>query len=358
VTPERRIAFLVPDDIENPARPSGGNEYDRRLAAGLRDDGWAVDVRPAAVAPAIAQATADIPDGSVVVVDGLFTAPAVDELVAQATRSRLVPLMHMSMAVAPPGHDPSGAADAERCVLERAAAVIATSEWLRRQLVTRQGIDPGRVWAAPPGVDAAPLARPSPAGNRLLCVAPVAPHKGHDVLVDALARLSDLDWTCTCAGSLDRDPDFATTVRAGAADRGIGDRIAFAGVRTRPELDADYAASDLLVLPTRSESYGMVLTEALARGLPVVASDVGGVAQAVTGALWRAGTSAAVPGTLVPPDDPQALADRLRGWLTDAGLRAEWRRRARQRRRRLPGWEGTARRAATVIERVAAPRVS
>jgi glycosyltransferase involved in cell wall biosynthesis len=102
----------------------------------------------------------------------------------------------------------------------------------------------------------------------------------------------------------------------------------------------------------------MVLTEALARGLPVVASDVGGVAQAVTGALWGAGTSAAVPGTLVPPGDPHALADRLRGWLTDAGLRAEWRRRARQRRRRLPGWEGTARRAATVIERVAAPRVS
>jgi glycosyltransferase involved in cell wall biosynthesis len=266
-------------------------------------------------------------------------------------------LMHMSMAAAPPGHDSPGAAEAERSVLGLAAAVIATSEWLGEQLVTRQRVDPKQLAIAPPGADRADLATPSPSGGRLLCVAPVAPHKGHDVLVDALARLADIDWTCTCVGSLDRDADFATAVRTAAARHGLGDRIGFAGVRTRSELAADYAASDLLVLPTRSESYGMVLTEALARGLPVVASDVGGVAEAATGTTRGTHTGAAVPGALVPPGDAAALADRLRTWLTDAAVRAQWRRRAGQRRLRLPDWAATVRQAARAIERASVPRV-
>jgi len=355
VTPDRPITFVVPDGIDSAARPSGGNEYDRRLIAGLRDDGWAVDVRPVAGPDAVEHAIAGLTDASVVLVDGLLAAPAAGVLAAQAARLRLVMLMHMSMVVAPPGHDQPGAAAAERSVLGGAAAIVTTSEWLRQQIVTRQCIDADRVSAAPPGVEQAPAALPSPSGNRLLCVAPVAPHKGHDVLVDALARLSELEWTCRCVGSLDRDADFATTVRAALARHGIADKMVFAGVRTRSELAGDYAASDLLVLPTRSESYGMVLTEALARGLPVVASDVGGVVEAATGATMRAGS--AFPGALVPPDDPDALAGQLRIWLTDAGTRAEWRRRARERRVRLRGWDVTVRSAARVIERASAQRV-
>jgi len=357
VTPDRQIAFIVPDDIDNPARPTGGNEYDRRLIAGLRDDGWTVDARHVAGSDALERAIVDLADRSVVVVDGLLAVPAAGVLTAQAARLRLVMLMHMSMTVAPPGHDRPGAAAAERSVLGVAAAVITTSEWLRRQIVARHCVDPERVSAAPPGVEQAPVALPSPSGNRLLCVAPVAPHKGHDVLVDALAQLSELAWTCTCAGSLDRDADFATTVRASVAEQGVADRIVFAGVRTRSELADHYAASDLLVLPTRSESYGMVLTEALARGLPVVASDVGGVVEAATGATARVGARAAFPGALVPPADADALAEQLRLWLTDAGIRAEWRRRAQQRRLTLPGWGVSLRSAKSAIERVSAQHV-
>jgi glycosyltransferase involved in cell wall biosynthesis len=353
VTSDRRIACIVPDDIDNPARPSGGNEYDRRLVHGLRAHGWAVDVRCAAGPDAVAHAIADLADGSVVLVDGLFVAQDAGVLVAGAARLRLVVLMHMSMAIAPPGHGRPGAADEERCVLAAAAGVIATSDWLRQQLVTRHGVDPERVSVAPPGVQPAPVAPPSPSGNRLICVAPVAAHKGHDVLVDALARLPDLEWTCTCVGSLDRDSGFASGVRAAVAEQGIGDRMVFAGVHTRSELADDYAASDLLVLPTRSESYGMVLTEALARGLPVIASDVGGVVEAATGTTKRAGASADFPGALVAPDDADALAEQLRLWLTDARTRTEWRRRAGERRLRLQGWDTTVRRVAHAIERAA-----
>jgi glycosyltransferase involved in cell wall biosynthesis len=363
MTPDRRIAFVVPDDLDRPVRPTGGTEYDRRLVAGLRGEGWAVEVRPVAapwtdgkaMAGEVADVLAHLADGSVALVDGLLAAPAAGVFAAHAARLRLVLLMHMSMAVAPPGHGGPGAAAAERSVLRVAAAVVASSEWLRQQIVTGHDVTPQRVSAAPPGAESAPATPPSPAGDRLLCVAPVAPHKGHDVLVDALARLPGLSWTCRCVGSLDTEPDFVAAVRRAAQAHGLGDRIAFAGVRSRSELADDYAASDLLVLPTRSESYGMVLTEALSRGLPVVASDVGGVGEAATGTAPSAGSSVAVPGALVPPDDPDALADALRLWLTDVRTRSEWRRRALQRRLQLPGWDVTARRVASAIARASSP---
>ncbi len=128
-----------------------------------------------------------------------------------------------------------------------------------------------RVHVAEPGVEPASPTTPSPDGSRLLCVAAVAPHKGHDILIEALAELADLTWTCVCAGSLDRDPGFAARIALRAKESGLDDRITFAGARTGADLDSAYASADLLVVPSRGESYGMVVTEALARGIPVVA---------------------------------------------------------------------------------------
>ena len=110
----------------------------------------------------------------------------------------------------------------------------------------------------------------------------------------------------------------------------------FAGPLTGAELERAYAAADLLVLPSHAETYGMVVTEALARGLPVVASDVGGVTEAL--GHGRDGTR---PGLLVPPGDPAALGAALRAWLGDAGLRGRLRRAARERRASLRGWPAT-----------------
>ena len=120
--------------------------------------------------------------------------------------------------------------------------------------------------------------------------------------------------------------------------------IHFTGPRTGADLDATYAAADLFVLPSRAETYGMVITEALARGLPVLATAVGGVPEAL-------GTAAdgTLPGRLIPPDDPEALAGALRDWLTDPGLRARWRGAARSRRAGLPTWDDTARSLLTAL---------
>ena len=155
------------------------------------------------------------------------------------------------------------------------------------------------------------------------------------MLLDALATATDLSWRCACVGSLDRDPAFADGVRRATRNEGLGDRVRFPGPRTGPELDRAYAAADLLVLASHAETYGMVVTEALARGLPVLAAEVGGVTEAL-----GHGEDGTRPGLLVPPGDPAALGAALRAWLGDAELRGRLRRAARERRASLRGLAG------------------
>ncbi len=124
---------------------------------------------------------------------------------------------------------------------------------------------------------------------------------------------------------------------------GLDDRVTLAGALTGPALSAAYAAADLTVLPSRHETYGMVATESLARGVPVLASDVGGVREAL-------GTP--LPGLLVPADDPSSLADALGSWLTDAPLRGRLQALAADRRSTLSGWDRTATELAEVLEAV------
>jgi glycosyltransferase involved in cell wall biosynthesis len=306
----RTVHFIVPEGIHDPARPSGGNTYDRRLSQELAALGWTVHEHDIT-------ALDRLPDDAVVLLDGLIASPAPDVLVPHARRLRQVVLLHMPIGDA-----------REAAVLAAATAVVTTSEWSRRRL----GL-PDRVYVAEPGVDPAELAPGTPAGGALLCVAAVTPHKGHDVLLHALATLPDLAWRCTCVGSLDRDPDFAD----GVCRRADG-RVRFLGPRTGPGLERAYAAADLLVLPSYAETYGMVVTEAIARGVPVVASDVGGVPEALGGG-----------GLLVPPGDPAALGAALRSWLTDRGMRDRLRRAARERRATLRGWNETAAVVADVL---------
>ena len=331
------VHFIVPDGIDDPARPSGGNTYDRRVREGLVALGWAVHEHEVPDAPALARAVERIPDGAVVLLDGLIASGAPEALVPEAGRLRQVVLVHMPFGHRPPNGDAGAMRARERDVLAAAAAVVTTSAWSRRRLGELYGLPADRVHVAEPGVDAAGLAPGTAAGDALLCVAAVTPHKGHDVLLAALATATDLSWRCACVGSLDRAPAFADHVRRRAWEGGLRDRVGFAGPRTGPGLDAAYAAADLLVLPSHAETYGMVVTEALARGLPVIATEVGGV----TEALGR-GEDGTRPGMLVPPGDPAALGDALRTWLGDAALRARLRRAARERRASLRPWPATA----------------
>ena len=349
------VHVVVPEGIDDPARPSGGNSYDRRVCLGLAEAGWSVREhavpgswpRPdAASYTALAAVVQGIPDDAVVLLDGLVASTAPQVLVLEAGRLRLVTLVHM-----PLGHDPAddGARMREGAVLSAAASVVTTSRWARQTLLELYELPGDRVHVAEPGVDAAALAPGTANAGALLCVAAVIPGKGHDVLLDALATLTDLPWRCLCAGPLDGDPAFAEGLRRRVGDRGLADRVSFPGPLIGDGLARSYEAADLLVLASRSETYGMVVTEALARGLPVVATEVGGVPEAL-----GHGAGGDRPGLLVPPGDGAALAAALRVWLADAELRRRLRRAAGERRASLSGWSTTASVVSGVLAEAAA----
>jgi glycosyltransferase involved in cell wall biosynthesis len=221
---------------------------------------------------------------------------------------------------------------------------VATSAWCRRRLAELYQLSASRIHVAEPGVDPAELATGTAGGGALLCVAAVTFDKGHDVLLDALAASSDLSWHCVCVGSLDRDRTFVERLRRRALDAGLDRRVEFPGPRTGVDLEDSYAAADLLVLASRAETYGMVVTEALAHGLPVAVAEVGGVAEALGHA-----PGGIRPGLLVPPDDAPALGAALRAWLADAELRRRLRGAALERRESLSAWSTTTSGIAAVL---------
>ncbi|HEX3975462.1 MAG TPA: glycosyltransferase family 4 protein [Solirubrobacteraceae bacterium] len=347
------VYAVLPDGIDDPARPSGGNVYDRHVCGELAALGWSVhehavcgfwDRPDTASFAALAGVVERIPDDAVVLLDGLVASTAPEVLVPQSRRLRLVVLVHMPLGHRPSDGETDEARRREGAVLSAAAAVVTTSAWTRQRLLELYPLPADRMHVAPPAVDAAGLATATAEGEALLCVAALTYDKGHDVLLDALASIRDLPWDCVCVGRADRDPAFVDGLRRRLREHGLRDRVHFPGPRTGAALEGSYAAADLMVLASRSETYGMVVAEALARGVPVVATNVGGVTEAL-----GHGAGEIRPGLLVAPGDPAALATALRAWLGDGELRERWRRAARERRASLPRWPATASAIAGVL---------
>jgi glycosyltransferase involved in cell wall biosynthesis len=343
----RTVTFVMPGNVGDPSVASGGNVYDLKMCEHLRARRIAVPgTWPSADPATLAQALAALPDGELVVLDGLVACAWPEVVAASAGRLRMVVLVHMPLADET-GLDPELAADLdrrERATLHTACAVVATSPWSAGRLIEHHDLDPNRVHVVAPGTDHAPLAGGTDGRSELLCVAAVTPHKGQDLLVSALAELTDLPWACVCVGPLLRDPVFAGQVRALIDRHGLVDRVVLAGPRSGDALEASYAAADLIVLPSRAETYGMVVAEALMRGIPVLAMAAGAVADT----LGRA-PDGSVPGILVPEREPAALASALRRWLTEPDLPDRLRASARRRRESLSGWADASGELATVL---------
>ncbi|MFF5081637.1 glycosyltransferase family 4 protein [Actinoplanes sp. NPDC000266] len=330
---------VLPGGIDDPAAPSGGNRYDRAVLCRLHRDVHELAIGGTWPSPspasrrALQWALADIPDGALVLVDGLVGCGVPELLAPHAGRLRMAVLVHLPLSDET-GLTAEQAADLrakERAALHLATTVIATSEAAAAHVAAMHGLP--RVEVAAPGVGRFPAAEPHPDGHRLLCVASVSPRKGQDLLVGALENeLPGLRWKCTFAGALVNPVPY------------LSGRIQFVGPLAGADLDAAYANTDLFVLPSRNETYGMVVTEALARGIPVLATAVGGVPEAL------GTTPLGLPGMLVPPEDRTALAAALRDWLTDPALRASLRAAALQRRETLPSWTATAERVTEILD--------
>lgn len=332
--------------------PTGGYGYDRQLIARLPDhgvtalplglgDGFPFP-NPARAAAALDRLAATAP-GTVLLVDGLALGALPAEGLARLGRP-LVGLVHHPLALegdlAP---EMAAALEAgERAALSTCAAVIAVSPETRRVLVSRYAVPPRAITLALPGT--APAERSAADGDppRLLAVGSLTPRKGHGVLLDALETLGDLDWRLAIAGPA-HDAATAAMLERRVAGRADG-RIRLAGPLDAARLDGLYAASDVLVHPAFYEGYGMVLAEALRRGLPIVCTTGGAAGETVPDAA----------GLKVPPGDAPALAAALRRVIGDPALRRRLADGAFTAGQRLPTWDETARIVAGVLAGVEA----
>ena len=332
------IAFAIPGDID---LSTGGYAYDRRLLAEWREMG--IEARRVALPDSFPFPTeADLsqtgrailsqPFDDTLLIDGLAYG-AFPESIAAGLAGRVVALVHHPLGLET-GLEPQQAQlllARETAALRYARAVVTTSAAMKRLLATDFGVDEARITIALPGVDPAPRATGEPADGplRLLAVGAIVPRKGYHILVEALASLRDRNWHLTIVGAGDRAPETMRDLTGRIAAAGLGDRILLAGAVDDTTLAEAYDRADLFVMPSLFEGYGMVLTEALARGLPIICTTGGAAAETAPDAAalkvmpGEAGALAKAIASLIDaPARRSALADAA--WAAAATL-PRWR---------------------------------
>jgi glycosyltransferase involved in cell wall biosynthesis len=338
----REAAFLIPGDLHT---RTGGTVYDRRLLETLNQIGQTTRHVPVmtswprptqAAQQELAAILASLPPEMPLIVDGLILGAMETNLLAAQTR-RIVAMLHHPLGLEA-GLAPDVAAyllTREEANLRHVAHVVVPSEHTRDILMSDFGVSGTRISVALPGFDRpAPPIAPSATIRPplILSVGIICARKGHDVLLDALAQVADLDWQTVIVGRV-IDDDVQTALLAQRTRLGLDRHVTFAGTITPHALDTLYRQASLFALATRYEGYGMVLSEAQLYGLPILSCAVGAVPQTVA----RGGA------VLVPPDDPGAFAGQMRALLADTRHRDQLARDSLQAGATLPHWQDAAR---------------
>jgi glycosyltransferase involved in cell wall biosynthesis len=318
----RDVVVAVPGDL---ATPTGGFGYDRRITAELAALGWKTRVldlgsgfpRPTAqLRSAAAKQLAAVPARSRIVVDGLAYGALPETAHMLRDTHRLIALVHHPLALETGLTADAAAAlrASERAALECASHVIATGAVTMHILAQDFDVPIERLSLVEPGTDKMAAPRRQPGQElMLLSVGAVVPRKGYDVLACALGRVSDLPWRLVIVGDCTRSPETVRLLREEIMRLGLSERIVLRGSVSADELASLYAGSDIFVLASRFEGYGMAFAEAIAHGLPLVGTNVGAIAQAVP-------PEARV---VVPVEDADALAAALRRLIENPAERAQ-----------------------------------
>ncbi|MEO0913686.1 MAG: glycosyltransferase family 4 protein [Pseudomonadota bacterium] len=343
MTPLRSAAFAIPGDIET---LTGGYIYERRLLLGLRALGHDVehielpasfpDPSAADMADAVGRLAAIAPDRPLIL-DGLVFG-AIEGL--ESVSAPIVAMIHHPLALET-GLSPERRAHlyaTERRNLGHARHVLAPSRHTAGILEAQYGVAPERITIAPPGSERPTLASAPVDPPLILSVGLQHPRKGHDILLRALAGITDLRWQAVIVGRA-HDPGHAAELADMVSDLGLGSRVLMAGTIGQDALERYYSSATLFALATRYEGYGIVFDEALRWGVPIVSCDAGAVSDTVPQAA----------GILTPPDDPATFGAALRRLLESTTLRASLSRAASAAGAKLPGWSDTAKIASRVL---------
>lgn len=260
----------------------------------------------------------------------------------QLKRTWNVPIVHMfhtlammknRIARSPEERESQARLDGEKRILKIADQIIVATLAEQAQLEFLYRADSRKLRVIPPGVDLSrfyPIPKDEakavigvPLEDRLiLYVGRIEPLKGVDILLRALAQLQRNGTAECCPHSLviiGGDPEASQEAMDSemahlqqlAVELGIKDLVLFLGKRSQDSLPYYYSAADVVVVPSHYESFGMVALEAMACGVPVVASQVGGLAF-----LVKDGET----GFVIPNDEPDLLADRLDDLLRNKDL--------------------------------------
>jgi glycosyltransferase involved in cell wall biosynthesis len=313
------------------------------MAEALARRGWAVDVRelddsfPFPTAAALQHASrvlSAVSPHSLVLVDGMAFGAMPDVVMEHSSRLALIAILHLPLA-ATIGFSPEVTerlGESERHALAHARRVVITGE-STRSLMTDCGLLHNDVVVVEPGTDPAPLAVGSGSADvHLLTVATLNPGKGYTTLIEALALVPHRRWQLTCVGSLTRHPQTSDAIRNTITRLGLDAHVSLLGEVSVAEVGVCYDRSDVMVLASLRETYGMAVAEALARGLPIVATATGAHRDLV-------GDDA---GIVVAPGDRRALAEALIRMVDDTAFRARCGEGARRVRARLPDWDAAA----------------
>ncbi len=342
----RPAAFAIPGDHET---LTGGFIYERQLLDGLRALGH--DVAHLRLAASFPDPTAaDMQDAEAqlcglepsrpVIIDGLVFGAIATAGLARV-KAPIVAMIHHPLALE------TGLSDAraqhlfqtERDNLRLAKAVIVPSPHTRAILTDRYGANPALITIAPPGVAPATGVSAPVDPPLILSVGLLHPRKGHDTLLQALARLKTRDWQAVIVGK-EHEAGQAALLTDLRDRLGLSDRVRFAGQIEREALDVLYRRASIFALATRYEGYGMVFDEALVNGLPIVGCSVGAVPQTVPRDAGR----------LVPPDAPAEFAGALGALLEDPLLRGKMAAASAKAGLRRPGPGAKARIASAVLD--------
>jgi D-inositol-3-phosphate glycosyltransferase len=254
-------------------------------------------------------------------------------------------------------HEPAVRLESERRLVHRLDRIVAATEHERQLLRQAFRVPPARVSVIPLGVD---LAQFTP-GDRdearravglpldervILAVGRLEPLKGLDILVQSLASMSHRGRVgLYIIGGDERARAEVDRLEAIAARHGVAERLHFLGARPHETLADYYRAADVVAMPSFYESFGLVAVEAMACGVPVVASRVGGLASTVMDGRT---------GYLVPWRCPEPFAEKFDLLFANEELRRALGASARLRMEQSYSWDGVASAVAALYDEVLA----